>query len=74
VLSVSDSDLLEAKAVIRGLLESFGWKKVIDLGGIETARGQEMLMPLWLSLWKGLGTTQFNFALVTDEEQTGTKR
>ncbi|WP_196260076.1 NADPH-dependent F420 reductase [Pelagibacterium limicola] len=60
-----------AKEAIRALLVEFGWRKVIDLGGIETARGQEMMMPLWLSLWKGLGTAQFNFTLVTDEGNDG---
>lgn len=52
-----------AKARVKALLETFGWREIIDLGGIATARGQEMMMPLWLSLWGKLGTAQFNFAL-----------
>jgi hypothetical protein len=52
-----------AKAVVSGLLESFGWRDIIDLGGIETARGTEMYLPLWLRLMGALGTAQFNIAV-----------
>ncbi|WP_030958252.1 NADPH-dependent F420 reductase [Streptomyces sp. NRRL S-378] len=53
----------EAKKVVRELLHSFGWppESVLDLGGIETARGTEMLLPLWLRLMSALGHTDFNF-------------
>jgi hypothetical protein len=37
---------------------------VIDLGGIETARGTEMWLPLWLRLMGALGTTEFNLKVV----------
>ena len=47
-----------------GLLESFGHDDVIDLGDIETARGTEMLLPIWLRLMGALGTAQFNFKIV----------
>ena len=52
-----------AKAETQALLESFGWKKnlIIDLGDISTARGTEMLLPIWLRLWTALGTAEFNF-------------
>lgn len=53
-----------AKATIVELLESFGHDDVIDLGGIETARGTEMVLPVWLRLWGALGTTHFNFKVV----------
>ncbi len=53
-----------AKATVVGLLESFGHDDVIDLGGIETARGTEMLLPVWLRLMGALGTGQFNFKVV----------
>ncbi|MGW6704117.1 NADPH-dependent F420 reductase [Streptomyces sp. NPDC054956] len=53
----------EAKKAVRELLYSFGWREhaVIDLGGIETARGTEMLLPIWLRLMGALGHTDFNF-------------
>jgi predicted dinucleotide-binding enzyme len=53
-----------AKALVTGLLESFGHDDVIDLGGIETARGAEMYVPLWLRLMGALGTAQFNVKVV----------
>ncbi len=46
------------------LLESFGHDDVIDLGDIETARGTEMLLPIWLRLMGALGTAMFNFKIV----------
>jgi hypothetical protein len=55
----------EAKArVTRILKEWFGWKTVIDLGDITTARGTEMLLPLWVRLWGTLGSPNFNFHVV----------
>jgi predicted dinucleotide-binding enzyme len=54
----------DAKAVVVGLLESFGHDDVIDLGGLETARGTEMLLPLWLRLMGALGTGEFNLKVV----------
>ena len=46
------------------LLESFGHDDVIDLGGLETARGTEMLLPLWVRLMSALGTAEFNVKVV----------
>jgi len=55
----------EAKASVkRWLGEWFGWRDVIDLGDITTARGTEMLLPIWLRLWGALGTPMFNFKIV----------
>jgi predicted dinucleotide-binding enzyme len=53
-----------AKATVIELLASFGHDDVIDLGGIETARGTEMLLPIWLRLMQSLQTAQFNFKVV----------
>src|SRR6267378_8673140 len=54
----------EAKARVVTLLKSFGWQDIIDLGGIKTARGTEMLLPAWLSLWNVIGNTHFGFKIV----------
>jgi predicted dinucleotide-binding enzyme len=55
----------EAKALVTDLLtEGFGWRDVIDLGDITTARGAEMLMARWLRLMGSLGTPMFNFKAV----------
>ncbi len=53
-----------AKATVVELLTSFGHDDVIDLGGIETARGAEMLLPVWLRLMGSLGTHLFNVKVV----------
>jgi predicted dinucleotide-binding enzyme len=61
---VSGNDA-DAKNTVVGYLKTwFGWKHVIDLGDITTARGTEMLLPIWLRLWGSLGTGMFNFKIV----------
>jgi predicted dinucleotide-binding enzyme len=59
---VSGNDA-EAKQAVTELLASFGWPRpsIIDLGDITTARGTEMLLPIWLRLYSTLGHAQFNF-------------
>jgi len=54
-----------AKKVVVSMLSSFGWPEasVIDLGGIETARGTEMYLALWLRLMRATGTPSFNVAV-----------
>ena len=55
-----------AKRQVNDLLESFGWpeERIIDLGGIRTARGTEMYLPLWLGLYGRLGTGDFNIGVL----------
>jgi predicted dinucleotide-binding enzyme len=60
---VSGDDAV-AKATVVELLESFGHDDVIDLGPLETARGTEMILPVWLRLMGALGTGAFNFKVV----------
>jgi 8-hydroxy-5-deazaflavin:NADPH oxidoreductase len=52
----------DAKTTVKTILEDFGWPAadVIDLGGIEGARGMEMYLPLWLRLYGATGTAQLN--------------
>ncbi len=57
-------DDADAKKTVTGLLESFGHTDVIDLGDITTARGTEMLLPVWLRLMGALNTPDFNFKIV----------
>ena len=54
----------EAKQDVVALLESFGHSDVIDLGDISTARGSEMIVPIWLRLMGALNTPMFNFKIV----------
>ncbi|SRR5713101_955438 len=60
---ISGNDPGAKKKVIE-VLRSFGWKNPIDLGDITTARGTEMLMPIWMRLYGLLGTPHFNFRIV----------
>ena len=53
-----------AKDQVRKLLESFGWKSIVDLGDITNARGMEMWLALWIRLMGALGTHVFNLKLV----------
>jgi 8-hydroxy-5-deazaflavin:NADPH oxidoreductase len=57
-------DDARAKTTVVSLLESFGHDDVIDLGPLETARGTEMLLPVWLRLMGALGTPFFNVKVV----------
>jgi 8-hydroxy-5-deazaflavin:NADPH oxidoreductase len=57
-------DDAEAKATVTELLRSFGWTDIIDLGGITTARGTEMLLPIWVRLFGALQKPIFNFKIV----------
>jgi hypothetical protein len=59
----NDSD---AKAIVRDILKSFGWQdgNILDLGGITSARGTEMYLPLWLSIFRASGNGAFNIKIV----------
>jgi predicted dinucleotide-binding enzyme len=62
-LFVSGNDA-DAKATVTNLLRQwFGWHSVIDLGDITTARGAEMILPVWVRIWQALGTPMFNFRI-----------
>lgn len=61
---VSGNDT-EAKAAVTGYLKQwFGWKHVLDLGDITSARATEMYLPIWLRLWGTLQTGLFNVRVV----------
>ena len=57
-------DDTDAKATVTGLLRAMGHGDVIDLGGIETARGPEMWLPLWIRINLALGGNDFNIKVV----------
>lgn len=59
-------DDAEAKAVVVDLLIGTGWRpeRIRDLGGLETARGTELLLVLWLTLMQRQGTNLFSLAVV----------
>ncbi|MBL9022321.1 MAG: NAD(P)-binding domain-containing protein [Myxococcales bacterium] len=54
-----------AKGKVTEILRGwFGWKNVVDLGDITTARGTESYLMLWIRLWGALKTADFNLKLV----------
>ena len=54
----------KAKAEVAKLAKSYGWKNIVDLGDIKSARGMEMILPIWVNLFGIMGTAQFNFKIV----------
>ncbi len=61
---VSGNDSAAKAQVTDFLKREFGWKSVIDLGDITTARGVEMILPIWLNLFSALQSPLFNFKVV----------
>jgi 8-hydroxy-5-deazaflavin:NADPH oxidoreductase len=53
-----------ARTQVRELLESLGWRDVVELDGLHNARGLEMYVALWVRLMGALGTSEFNVKLV----------
>jgi predicted dinucleotide-binding enzyme len=56
-----------AKAQVVELLESFGWprERIVDLGDITAARGQELYVALWIRLMGVVGEPTFNIRVVS---------
>ena len=55
----------DAKARVTAILKDwFGWKSVVDLGDISTARGTEGYILMWLRLYGALKTADFNIRVV----------
>lgn len=70
-LFVSGNDA-EAKATVsRFAREQFGWKSVVDLGDITTARGTEAYVLFWVRVWGALGTGDFNIKIVKNVRNEG---
>ena len=61
---VSGNDADARRQVAGWLTEWFGWRDVIELGDITTARGTESFLPLWLRTWGALKTPMFSFKVV----------
>lgn len=61
-----------AKGVVTRVAADLGWRpgQVVDLGGLDAARGMEMWLPLWLQLYGLAGHPRFNLAIATAPEGT----
>lgn len=55
-----------AKAEVKKLLGSFGWKdeELLDLGDITNAHATEAVLPIWLRVWGATRNGAFNFKIV----------
>jgi predicted dinucleotide-binding enzyme len=62
---VSGDDPAAKDEVTRLLQEWFGWKHVVDIGDVTSARGPEMYLALWLRLWIGLQNPMVTVKVVT---------
>lgn len=63
-LFVCGNDAGAKAQVADWLREWFGWRDLLDLGDITSARGMEMYLPLWLRMWGALGTGMLNVKVV----------
>ena len=57
-----------AKTQVNEILNQFGWKDIIDLGNIATARSMEMLVILWLNTMNAINNMDFAFKIVKQEK------
>jgi 8-hydroxy-5-deazaflavin:NADPH oxidoreductase len=53
-----------AKGRVSEILRGFGWKSVVDLGDITSARGAEAWLLLWNHVYGAIGSRYFNVKLV----------
>jgi predicted dinucleotide-binding enzyme len=63
-LFISGNDEDAKNEVIGFLKEWFGWKSIINLGDISSARGTEMLLALSSRVYGAVGHPNFNFKIV----------
>jgi len=63
---VAGNDGEAKKSVSTNILNAFGWKPetILDLGDITKARGTEMYLPLWLSIYGATSNGAFNIKIV----------
>ena len=57
-------DDADAKALVTDLLHEIGHTDVLDLGGLDTARGAEMYVVLWVRAAMALGGSDFGIKVV----------
>lgn len=57
----------ESKEEVKKILKSFGWleKNILDLGDITKARGTEMYLPIWLSIYGATNNGAFNIKIIS---------
>lgn len=63
-LFISGNDADAKAQVVTMLRDWFGWRDVLDMGDITTARGSEMYLALWIRLMQAMGTPMFSLKIV----------
>jgi 8-hydroxy-5-deazaflavin:NADPH oxidoreductase len=53
-----------SKTSVMNILQQFGWKDIINLGEISSARSMEMLLPIWVKMRMLIGNSHFGFKIV----------
>ena len=61
---MSGNDATAKEKVRETLTQWFGWKSIVDLGDITTARGVETYLPLWIRLYGLYQNPNFNVKVV----------
>jgi predicted dinucleotide-binding enzyme len=61
---LSGDDTGAKQEVASMLRDWFGWRHIVDLGDITTARGTEMYLALWIRTMAALGSPMFNVRVV----------
>ena len=61
---ISGNDAGAKSKVTEIVRDWFGWKSIIDLGDITTARATEMLLPIWVTLMGKYQSPNFNFKII----------
>jgi 8-hydroxy-5-deazaflavin:NADPH oxidoreductase len=52
-----------AKKQVGKIAQEYGWQNILDLGDIKSARGMEMILPIWIKIMGTVGTSKFNFKI-----------
>jgi predicted dinucleotide-binding enzyme len=60
---VSGNDA-EARGTVKELLRELGWTDILDLGDVSTARGAEMVLPIWVSIMGAPGSPRSNIKIL----------
>ena len=58
----------DARTTVAALAADLGWHDVLDLGDLTAARALEMYLPLWLRLFRTVGTLMLNIKVVRAAE------
>jgi len=66
---MSGNDEAAKKQVTQLLQEWYGWRLILDLGDMTTARGTEMYLPLWLSIFGKVQNPLFSIKVIVEEKK-----